>query len=243
MQDTWLVTADGGVPLSACRWRSTSRRRSAGRRGRRPERGRRRALLLGSRDRASTARTTTTSGGFPSRTTCGCSRSSALEGFQAGLSWLTILRKREAFRRAFAGFDFRARRAVRAGATSSGCSATRRSSATAARSSRRSTTRAACVELVEAEGSLAAYVWRFEPRRASRVRRALTRAALRGDGARRAESRALAKELKRRGWTFVGPTTVYAFMQAMGLVNDHLEGCDARPRVEAARSSLTRPVT
>jgi DNA-3-methyladenine glycosylase I len=54
-------------------------------------------------------------------------------------------------------------------------------------------------------------------------------------------SRALAKELKRRGWSFVGPTTVYAFMQAMGLVNDHLEGCDARSRVEAERAALTRP--
>ena len=56
-------------------------------------------------------------------------------------------------------------------------------------------------------------------------------------------SRALAKELKRRGWSFVGPTTVYAFMQAMGLVNDHLEGCDARARVEAARAALTRPTS
>jgi DNA-3-methyladenine glycosylase I len=63
------------------------------------------------------------------------------------------------------------------------------------------------------------------------------------DPARLAPARALAKELKRRGWTFVGPTTVYAFMQAMGLVDDHLDGCAARPRVEAARAALVRPVT
>ena len=84
-------------------------------------------------------------------------------------------------------------------------------------------------------------MWRFEPDRAARPER-VTHEALHGV-AHTDASRALAKELKRRGWSFVGPTTVYAFMQAMGLVDDHLEGCDARPRVEAARSSLARPVT
>jgi DNA-3-methyladenine glycosylase I len=84
---------------------------------------------------------------------------------------------------------------------------------------------------VEAEGSLAAFVWRFEPDRAAGPSRE----------AQTAESRALAKELKRRGWTFVGPTTVYAFMQAMGLVNDHAEGCEARKRAEDARRRFAPP--
>ena len=95
------------------------------------------------------------------------------------------------------------------------------------------------VELVDEAGSLAAFVWRFEPPDASRPR-AATHAALAGLS-ETAESRALAKELKRRRWRFVGPTTVYAFMQAMGLVNDHVDGCAFRPRVEAAREALVRP--
>ena len=95
---------------------------------------------------------------------------------------------------------------------------------------------ARCVELVEAEGSLAAYVWSFEPAPESRPRR-MTREAL-SALAQTAESKALARDLKKRGWTFVGPTTVYAFMQAMGLVDDHLEGCASRVVAEAARQSL-----
>ena len=95
------------------------------------------------------------------------------------------------------------------------------------------------VQLVEAEGSLAAFVWRYEPDPATRPA-TLTWAALR-ELDRTTESTALAKELKRRGWTFVGPTTVYAFMQAMGLVNDHVEGCDCRPAVAAARAAYTPP--
>ena len=87
------------------------------------------------------------------------------------------------------------------------------------------------VEMVAAEGSIAAFVWGFEPggeRDASHA-------------SETAESRALAKELKRRGWRFVGPTTVYAFMQAMGLVNDHIEGCASRSVVEGERIRLKRP--
>ena len=95
------------------------------------------------------------------------------------------------------------------------------------------------IELVEEEGSLAAFVWRFEPDAGSRPKR-LTWDAL-VELAETPESRALAKELKRRGWRFVGPTTVYAFMQAMGLVNDHLHGCDAREPVERARAAFTPP--
>jgi DNA-3-methyladenine glycosylase I len=163
----------------------------------------------------------------------------ALEGFQAGLSWLTILRKREAFRRAFAGFDFRqvARFDERDVARLLGDASIVRH-----RGKIESTVNNArrAEELVEAEGSLAAFVWRFEPPPADRPRR-VDRAALR-DLSQTDGSRALARELKRRGWTFVGPTTVYAFMQAMGLVDDHLEGCAVRAAVEEARAALTRPV-
>jgi DNA-3-methyladenine glycosylase I len=93
------------------------------------------------------------------------------------------------------------------------------------------------VELVAAEGSLAHYVWSFEP--APRAT-GLDRTGLAALNAT-ADSRALAIDLKRRGWRFVGPTTVYAFMQAMGLVNDHLVGCDARPKVDQARERFRRP--
>jgi DNA-3-methyladenine glycosylase I len=161
-----------------------------------------------------------------------------LEGFQAGLSWLTILRKREAFRRAFSGFDFAqvARYDARDVERLLGDASIVRHRGkieSAINNARRAQ------ELVEEAGSLAAFVWRFEPPRGSRPA-VMTRAAL-AELAQTPESRALAKELKRRGWTFVGPTTVYAFMQAMGLVDDHLEGCVARSRVEAARAALVRP--
>jgi DNA-3-methyladenine glycosylase I len=90
---------------------------------------------------------------------------------------------------------------------------------------------------VQSEGSIARYVWRFEP---AQQKERLNSAAL-AELAITAESKALAKDLKRRGWRFVGPTTVYAFMQAMGLVNDHLDGCDARARVDDARGGFERP--
>ena len=162
----------------------------------------------------------------------------SLEGFQSGLSWLTILRKRDAFRRAFAGFDFRVvagfgARDVERLLEDASIVRHRGKIESTINNARRA------LELVEAEGSLAAFVWRFEPPPADRPR-SLTRDTLL-ELSQTGASRALAKELKRRGWTFVGPTTVYAFMQAMGLVNDHLEGCHARPRVEAARAELTRP--
>ena len=158
-----------------------------------------------------------------------------LEGFQSGLSWLTILRKRESFRRAFAGFDFD--RVARFGdrdverllADASIVRHRGKIEATINNARR-------AVELVEAEGSLAAYVWRFEPGPKTRPARVTweTLSAM----AKTPESQALAKDLKRRGWRFVGPTTVYAFMQAMGLVNDHLHGCDARGPVEQARAAF-----
>jgi DNA-3-methyladenine glycosylase I len=152
-----------------------------------------------------------------------------LEGFQSGLSWLTILRKREAFRAAFAGFDFHRvagfdERDVERLLGDAGIIRHRgKIEATINNAGR-------AVEMVEAEGSIAAFVWPYEP--------GTTRAGLESETA---ESRALAKELKRRGWRFVGPTTVYAFMQAMGLVNDHLEGCDARAPALRARAALQLP--
>jgi DNA-3-methyladenine glycosylase I len=161
-----------------------------------------------------------------------------LEGFQSGLSWLTILRKREGFRTAFAGFDFEqvarfgARDVKRLLADASIVRHRGKIEATINNAKR-------AVELVDGEGSLAAYVWRFEPDAASRPKR-LTWAALL-ELAQTPESQALAKDLKRRGWRFVGPTTVYAFMQAMGLVNDHVHGCETRKQVDEARARFTVP--
>jgi DNA-3-methyladenine glycosylase I len=161
-----------------------------------------------------------------------------LEGFQSGLSWLTILRKRENFRRAFAEFDFE--RVARFGARDvkrllgdAGIVRHRGKIESTIHNAAR-----AC-ELVEERGSLAAYFWSFEPDARSRPRR-VTKAALMKMATTTA-SHTLSKDLKRRGWTFVGPTTVYAFMQAMGLVNDHLEGCHARAEAEHRRGKLRRP--
>ena len=158
----------------------------------------------------------------------------SLEGFQSGLSWLTILRKREAFRRAFAGFDFSAvarfdERDVARLLADASIVRHRGKIEAVINNARRA------VELVSESGSLGAFVWRFEP--AAR-QGALTRDAI---AAHTEESRVLARELKRRGWRFVGPTTVYAFMQAMGLVNDHFSGCHAWREVERARAAFTRP--
>ena len=161
-----------------------------------------------------------------------------LEGVQAGLSWLTILNKREAFRRAFAGFD--AARVARFGARDverllgdAGIVRHRGKIESAINNARR------LLELRAECGSLAAWAWRFEPAPSSRPKR-VTPAALRARGLP-AEATALAKELKLRGWTFVGPTTVYAFMQAVGLVNDHLHDCDTRKAVLEARSRFVLP--
>jgi DNA-3-methyladenine glycosylase I len=163
-----------------------------------------------------------------------------LEGFQAGLSWLTILRKREHFRRAFRGFEIDAvaqmgARDVARLLRDPGIVRHRGKIEAALANARRA------AELRAEFGSLAAYVWRFEPAAGSRERPLrVTRAVL----ARMTESpasRLLSRDLRRRGWRFVGPTTVYAFLQAMGVVNDHLEGCTARARVERARASFRRP--
>ena len=146
-----------------------------------------------------------------------------LEGFQSGLSWLTILRKREAFRRAFANFDFEVvarfgRRDVTRLLADAGIVRHRGKIESAIANAGRA------VDLASEFGSLAAYVWRFEPL---------------GQGA----ATPLSRDLKKRGWTFVGPTTVHAFAQAMGLINDHLPGCITRPRVDAARRAFRRPTS
>ena len=148
-----------------------------------------------------------------------------LEGFQAGLSWLTILNKREAFRSSFAAFD--ARRVARFREpdvarllADAGIVRHRGKIESTINNARR------VLELRDEFGSLSAYAWRFEPTPRARPKR-MTLAVLKATSTS-AESIAMSKDLKRRGWSFVGPTTVYAFMQAMGLVNDHLEGCHVR---------------
>jgi DNA-3-methyladenine glycosylase I len=158
----------------------------------------------------------------------------SLEGFQAGLSWLTILRKREAFREVFAGFDYEQ-------VAGFGPDDVERLLGDARIVRHRGKVEAVinnaqrAVEMVEREGSLGHFVWGFEPKTHSPERHQADMLS------ETDESRALARELKRRGWRFVGPTTVYAFMQAMGLVNDHLSGCHARVTAEAARERFTRP--
>jgi len=155
-----------------------------------------------------------------------------LEGFQSGLSWRTILAKRENFRAAFHGFDFdRIARFDQADVErllgNAGIVRHRGKIEAVIDNARRAR------ELVEREGSLAAFVWRYEP--------ATDRLALPQSASISAESIALSKDLKSQGWKFVGPTTVYAFMQAMGLINDHVEGCVTRAEVERAREGFRRP--
>jgi DNA-3-methyladenine glycosylase I len=148
-----------------------------------------------------------------------------LEGFQAGLSWLTILRKRENFRRAFVDFDidtvarYNSRDVARL-LKDEGIIRHRGKIESTINNANRA------IELKKEEGSLADYFWRWQPVRGSRPRR-ITRDVLR-TMAITPESTALSKDLRKRGWTFVGPTTIYAFMQAMGLVNDHVHDCSFR---------------
>ncbi len=170
--------------------------------------------------------------GFPVRDDRRLFEKLCLEGFQAGLSWLTILRKREAFRKAFAGFEpakvarFGARDVTRL-LENAGIVRHRGKIESTVNNARRA------LELIAEHGSIADYVWRFEPGKRERPRR-VTWLAIRARS-KTPSSIVLAKDLKRRGWTFVGPTTVYAFMQAMGLVNDHVEGCWVRPAAQRAR--------
>jgi DNA-3-methyladenine glycosylase I len=159
----------------------------------------------------------------------------SLEGFQAGLSWLTILRKREAFRETFAGFDpelvarFGKRDVTRLLKDARIVRHRGKIEAVIANAAR-------ALELIEDEGSIAAYVWRYEP---SLPDVKIDAAAVR-KREEAPEAKALARDLKRRGWRFVGPSTVYAFMQATGLVDDHVDRCAARKPAERARAAFKR---
>lgn len=152
-----------------------------------------------------------------------------LEGFQSGLSWLTILRKRPEFRNAFSGFDYETVAEyddddVERLLGNAGIVRHRGKIEAAINNANQS------IELVDDYGSLGAFFWSFEPAEPAAELQATT-----------PESTAMAKELKKRGFKFVGPTTAYAFMQAMGIVNDHVDGCDTYPEVESARAVFTRP--
>lgn len=156
----------------------------------------------------------------------------SLEGFQSGLSWRTILAKRKNFRAAFHDFDFdRIARFTRRDLTrllkDEGIVRHRGKIEAVVNNARQAR------ELVKREGSLAAFVWRYEPD--------MKQLAEPQTSSTSAESLALSKDLKKLGWKFIGPTTVYAFMQAMGLVNDHVEDCVIRAKVERARKSFRRP--
>lgn len=150
-----------------------------------------------------------------------------LEGFQSGLSWRTILNKRENFRKAFRGFDYNkvarfTEKDVQRLLKDAGIIRHRGKIEAAINNAKRAK------EMVKEEGSIAAFVWRYVPAKPFRPQ-TLTASP---------ESVAMSKELKKRGWKFVGPTTVFAFMQAMGLFNDHVEGCVIRAKAEAARKKF-----
>ncbi len=155
-----------------------------------------------------------------------------LEGFQSGLSWRTILAKRENFRAAFAQFDFHQiarfdEQDIERLLADAGIVRHRGKIEAVINNARRAQ------ELIDETGSLASFFWRFEPSEETTTgAQALSQTA---------ESRALSRALKKRGWKFVGPTTAYAFMQAMGLVNDHVEDCVIHARVEAAKARFQRP--
>lgn len=153
-----------------------------------------------------------------------------LESFQSGLSWRTILEKRENFRKAFCGFDFHQMARfdeadVQRLLADSGIVRHRGKIEAVINNARKA------VELVEQEGSLAAFFWRYEAQNPASPQ----------TQSQSPESLALSKELKKRGWKFVGPTTVFAFMQAMGLVNDHDEGCVMRAKADQQRRAFRRP--
>ncbi|WP_343528914.1 DNA-3-methyladenine glycosylase I [Sphingomonas sp.] len=155
-----------------------------------------------------------------------------LEGFQSGLSWRTILAKRGNFRTAFRGFDFSqiadfTDADVERLLKDEGIVRHRGKIAAVINNAMRAQ------ELVRQQGSLAAYVWRFEPRPEELASPQTVSTS--------SSSIALSKDLKKRGWSFVGPTTVYAFMQAMGLINDHAEGCVVREQASDARKTFTLP--
>ncbi|WP_353642385.1 DNA-3-methyladenine glycosylase I [Mesorhizobium sp. WSM2239] len=161
-----------------------------------------------------------------------------LEGFQSGLSWLTILRKRESFREAFAGFDYERvaefdEADIERLLGNAGIVRHRGKIVSTINNAKRAR------ELAEEAGSLAAWFWRREP--GADERPAIVNYSTLVANPTTPASVRISKELKKRGWSFVGPTTVYAFMQAMGLVNDHIEGCACRAEVEKQRAAFVRP--
>jgi len=161
-----------------------------------------------------------------------------LEGFQSGLSWITILRKRENFRAAFRGFEIETVAAFDARDVNrllgdAGIVRHRGKIESTINNARRA------LELIEEHGSLARFYWSFEPPAQERPRR-IDWPALKSLGQTEASNR-LSRALRKRGFSFVGPTTAYAFMQAMGLVNDHVEGCAFRAAVEEERTRFKRP--
>ena len=156
----------------------------------------------------------------------------SLEGFQSGLSWRTILVKRENFRAAFYDFDFDriahfTQRDITRLLKNEGIVRHRGKIEAVIHNARQAQ------KLVKQEGSLAAFVWRYEPAKKQLAKPQTVTTS--------AESLALSKDLKKLGWKFIGPTTMFAFMQAMGLINDHVEGCVIRAKVERARKSFKRP--
>lgn len=155
-----------------------------------------------------------------------------LEGFQSGLSWRTILAKRENFRAAFHNFDFDriarfTQRDISRLLKDEGIVRHRGKIEAVINNAR------CAQDLVEREGSLATFIWRYEPDEKQLPEPQSTSTS--------AESISLSKDLKKLGWKFVGPTTVYAFMQAMGLINDHVGDCVIRPKVEKARNKFKVP--
>jgi len=154
-----------------------------------------------------------------------------LEGFQSGLSWLTILRKRYNFRKAFKDFDFEKVARFRSSSVErllkdAGIVRHRGKIESTINNAKRA------LELVDEFGSLAAFFWQFEP---------TAHPTFDGRVSQTAESKLMSKELKKRGWSFVGPTTAYAFMQSLGIVNDHLPGCETFETIEKARRKFKRP--
>lgn len=170
--------------------------------------------------------------GFPVSDDQGLFEKLCLESFQSGLSWRTILAKRENFRLAFHDFDFDrmarfTERDIERLLNNVGIVRHRGKIEAVINNAQRAR------ELVKQEGSLAAFLWGYEPD--------VKQLAKPQSVSTSAESIALSKELKKLGWKFVGPTTAYAFMQAMGLINDHVEGCVMREKVERARKKFKRP--
>jgi len=161
-----------------------------------------------------------------------------LEGFQAGLSWLTILRKRDNFREAFDGFDYNkvskySDKNIERLVLNAGIIRHRGKIVSTINNANRA------LEMVEEFGSLGSYFWQYEPTKKQRPSKfdykSLTSFTITD------QSKAMSKDLKKRGWSFVGPTTCYAFMQAMGIVNDHIDGCICREKITNKRQKFKRP--